>query len=112
MLIASRCAENPCVRNPIRQTKARNEIVLSIEEAGAKGLLPLSPAPPIPPQPGSASLPTSSLYEYPHGFCVIGTRVLKIGWVSQKACGARLLLDKLIPGAHNRGVSEVKASHF
>ena len=24
----------------------------------------------------------------------------------------RLLLDKLIPGAHNRGVSEVKASHF
>jgi hypothetical protein len=32
--------------------------------------------------------------------------------VSQKACGARLLLDKLIPEAHNRGVSEVKASHF
>ena len=46
------------------------------------------------------------------GFCVIGTRVFKRGWVSQKACGARLLLDKLIPGAHNRGVSEVKASHF
>ena len=33
---------------------------------------------------------------------MIGTRVLKRGWVSQKACGARLLLDKLIPGAHNR----------
>ena len=32
--------------------------------------------------------------------------------MSQKACGARLLLDKFIPGAHNRGVSEVKASHF
>jgi Flp pilus assembly pilin Flp len=30
----------------------------------------------------------------------------------QKACGARLLIDKLIPGPHNRGVSEVKASHF
>jgi Flp pilus assembly pilin Flp len=43
---------------------------------------------------------------------MIGTRVFKRGWVSQKACGARLLLDKLIPGAHNRGVSEVKASHF
>jgi Flp pilus assembly pilin Flp len=46
------------------------------------------------------------------GFCVTGTRLFKRGWVSQKACGARLLLDKLIPGAHNRGVSEVKASHF
>jgi hypothetical protein len=46
------------------------------------------------------------------GLCVIRTRVFKRGWVSQKACGARLLLDNLKPEAHNRGVSEVKASHF
>jgi hypothetical protein len=31
------------------------------EEAGAKGLLPLSPAPPIPAEPASASLRTISL---------------------------------------------------
>jgi hypothetical protein len=36
------------------------------EEAGAKGLLPLSPAPPIPAEPASASLRTISLDDPEH----------------------------------------------
>jgi hypothetical protein len=36
------------------------------EEAGAKGLLPLSPAPPIPAEPASASLRTISLDDSEH----------------------------------------------
>src|SRR6267143_1351552 len=37
-----------------------------IEEAGAKGLLPLSPAPQIPAEPASASLRTISLDDSEH----------------------------------------------
>lgn len=41
-------------------------ILLYIEEAGAKGLLPLSPAPQIPAEPASASLRTIALDDSEH----------------------------------------------
>jgi hypothetical protein len=40
--------------------------IFYIEEAGAKGLLPLSPAPQIPADPASASLRTISLDDFEH----------------------------------------------
>src|SRR5438876_8608035 len=67
MPIVSRCAESPCEKTAIRQgIQARDDPYLLYQGAGAKGLLPLSPAPQIPADPASASLRTISLDDSEH----------------------------------------------
>jgi len=61
MPIASRCAESPCEKTATHPgIQARNDPYLLHREAGAKGLLPLSPAPQIPADPGLRFAPDRS----------------------------------------------------
>src|SRR6266853_1260836 len=70
--IASRCAESPCEKTVTHPgIQARNDPYLLYEGAGAKGLLPLSPAPQIPADPASASLRTILCLTIPNTYFTI-----------------------------------------
>src|SRR5262252_3578001 len=60
--IASRCAASPCEKTATHpRIKASNDPHLLYKEAGAKGLLPLSPAPQIPAEPNLRFAPDDTI---------------------------------------------------